>query len=131
MKTTANVFKALAYAREEATPLLMIGKPGSGASALARSIGQLYAPLRAPHYTAGANLLVQEIALAAGGVLHFDEAHEFSTDALRVLFCTWQRMVSNPAQPILLLRVHDADGRRRIEGLLDDCSVHTPQCLEL
>ncbi len=116
----AVLLDAIAEAREESRPIVFVGEPGSGATLLAQRIGGLFCPLRAPHHTAGERALAGELALAAGGTLFFDEAHEVSTFDLRNTIATWQMMEANPAQPLLILSVPDSEGVDRLRKAFGD-----------
>ncbi len=57
---------------------------------------------RAPHHTVSQGGLVGELAISAGGVLYLDEADQFRSAALSILFSTMGFMHPD-ARPIVVL----------------------------
>ena len=81
--------------------LLLQAPAGAGKIRLVRSLLVRLAPqapFRAPHHTCSHIALLDELCLAAGGILYLDECLEFSRQSLDHLRRVWQRMVP-PARP--------------------------------
>lgn len=76
-------------------------------------------PLRAPHSSCSERGLIQEVALAAGGVLYLDEVPDFRPGSLLHLVQTWRGMWQ-PVRPILVMSYtpvgdpHDVAFRRQL-----------------
>jgi hypothetical protein len=83
--------------------------------------GEVYVPLplRAPHHSCGEMAAVQEVALAAGGVLLLDEVLEFRPSVFRRILATWRGMDLR-FRPVLVCGYtpvgdpHDVNFRRQL-----------------
>lgn len=62
-------------------------------------------PLRAPHHTVSLAGALQELVLAAGGLLYLDETPEFKLDTLRAIFRAWGLMHPK-VRPVLVIDFH-------------------------
>ncbi len=119
----AVLLDAVADAREESRPIVFVAELGAGATILARHIGGLIRPLRCPHHTVSERGLAGELALAAGGTLYLDEAHELKTSVLSSVMATWRMMDANPAQPLIVATVHDEKGLDRLRKVFGDSPI--------
>lgn len=105
MKKTLEILDALTDAHVEGTILVLVS-PDLG---LARRIGSLFAPLRAPHYTTTPSALVEEYALAAGGTFLLDEPEELSREQFARVARLIRGTEGNPGAPHVLLGVRDRE----------------------
>ena len=118
--------KAEAAARvitEEGVPCLLLGRPGSGQTLIARRVAKYLGDVtfRAPHHTVSVLGMIGdkkrqgEIGLAKGGLLFLEEADEFAAHALNTI----QRAVEQGADLLVVASVNraaiDAPGTRRLK----------------
>ena len=74
-----------------------------------RKIGQLVGgPIRIPHYSVSITGIIGELALAAGGTLVLQDAHEFRSSVLETMVTTWRLMYPR-ARPVI---VFDSESAR-------------------
>lgn len=109
-----------------------------GITAMARDIGrEVGGPFRAPHHTVSQIVAVQEVAIAAGGVLYIDDPAEFAPGVCRAIVDTVRAM--DPAhRPLVVLgyggpyslpgdpsvAAHIADDLDRIANLWTPAIIH-------
>ncbi len=114
---------AIDDARQDNRPIVFVAEPGDGATILARHMGDVFRPFRAPHHTVSERGFAGELALAAGGTLYLDEAHELKTSVLSSVMATWGMMGANPAQPLVIASVHDEKGLDRLRKVFGDSPI--------
>lgn len=71
---------------------------------------------RAPHHTVSQGGLVAELAISAGGVLYLDEADQFRSSALSILFSTMGFMHPD-VRPVVVLAC-EGDLPKKISELI-------------
>ena len=70
--------------------------------------------LRAPHWSCSERTLVEELALAAGGVMVFEDVVKFNLDALEAMARIWARM-ERPSRPTIVCQVELCLGNSQAE----------------